>query len=400
MEFTHIVAVVSDGHVPGLVRAIPVAVAVAVVLMLSGCAAMTLPAKPETTVQELAKRGYVAERQYATAAFREVWQHGDTALDVSLVAPSDPGFFPLIVYLPGLGESAVGGMLWHKAWAEAGYAVLTVQPTILGESILTSSRARTGDFKALAKEQFSKASLETRLKAVEYALEELKQRTAAGLAPYSKIDTRRVAIAGFDLGAQTVSVLAGEKSGVADVTLGELDFRAAITLSPYVDLAAGGLEQRFAAMSMPVLAITGTEDADPSGVVSSPSLRRAPWQYMPAGDKYLLLLEDGSHALLAGSGLAGKEDSARTEGQAEPSGGRKERRPKGGGQRPSSKNPNRSEARQNGNPRAFNAQHIASVQGVSTAFLDATVKGDPIAREWLARDAARWLADSAKLQVK
>jgi hypothetical protein len=42
----------------------------------------------------------------------------------------------------------------------------------------------------------------------------------------------------------------------------------------------------------------------------------------------------------------------------------------------------------------------ALVQAVSTAFLDATVKNDDIAREWLTRDAARWLGDSALLRIK
>lgn len=389
MEFTSMVAVAGSGHVHSMVRAIPFVVAVAVVLMLSACALMSRPVKPVPSVQDFARHGYLAERRYATAAFRESWQSGDTALDVSFAVPSDPGLFPLIVYLPGLGESAAAGMLWREAWAEAGYTVLTVQPVFLGEAILTTSRARSGDFKALAREQFSQASLETRLEAVAYALEEVKRRAAAGSAPYPKIDTSRVAIAGYDLGAQTASVLVGEKSGV---TVGTLNIRAAITLSPYADLAAGGLEQRYTGMSMPLLAITGTEDADPSGVVGSPSVRRAPWQYMPAGDKYLLLLEGGGHALLAGSSLAGTGEIASTEGAAQqPAGGRKGRSRSGG---------QRTAAKPSQNNRPFNAQHIAYVQGVSTAFLDATVKGDAVAREWLARNAVRWLGASARLQVR
>jgi hypothetical protein len=40
------------------------------------------------------------------------------------------------------------------------------------------------------------------------------------------------------------------------------------------------------------------------------------------------------------------------------------------------------------------------VQGVTTAYLDATVKSDPVASEWLTRDANRWLGGSASLMVK
>ena len=75
----------------------------------------------------------------------------------------------------------------------------------------------------------------------------------------------------------------------------------------------------------------------------------------------------------------------------------------GSGRRRGGDSPENSNARdgsEGGNTRTFNVRHIADVQGVSTAFLDATVKGDAIAREWLLRNAARWLGDSAVLQSK
>lgn len=43
---------------------------------------------------------------------------------------------------------------------------------------------------------------------------------------------------------------------------------------------------------------------------------------------------------------------------------------------------------------------VAAIQGLTTAFLDAYVKSDPIAREWLARDAVRWIKDAGELHAK
>ena len=40
------------------------------------------------------------------------------------------------------------------------------------------------------------------------------------------------------------------------------------------------------------------------------------------------------------------------------------------------------------------------IQSVTTAFLDAYVKNDAIAREWLEKDAARWARNSAEVQRK
>jgi len=43
---------------------------------------------------------------------------------------------------------------------------------------------------------------------------------------------------------------------------------------------------------------------------------------------------------------------------------------------------------------------LADAKVVSVAFLDATVKDDSIAREWLSKDAQRWLGDLGQLSSK
>lgn len=43
---------------------------------------------------------------------------------------------------------------------------------------------------------------------------------------------------------------------------------------------------------------------------------------------------------------------------------------------------------------------VAAVQGISTAFLDSVIKDDAIAREWLRKDANRWLKNNGQLNSK
>lgn len=43
---------------------------------------------------------------------------------------------------------------------------------------------------------------------------------------------------------------------------------------------------------------------------------------------------------------------------------------------------------------------LTALQDVTTALLDAYVKADPMARDWLASDAARWLGSNGSLQRK
>jgi hypothetical protein len=42
-------------------------------------------------------------------------------------------------------------------------------------------------------------------------------------------------------------------------------------------------------------------------------------------------------------------------------------------------------------PVANSARQIIAIQRLSVTFLDAQLKQDPIAQEWLGRDAERWL---------
>lgn len=46
------------------------------------------------------------------------------------------------------------------------------------------------------------------------------------------------------------------------------------------------------------------------------------------------------------------------------------------------------------------AMGINVIQGVTTAFLDAYVKNDPIAREWLEKDASQWIRDRGEIKQK
>lgn len=43
---------------------------------------------------------------------------------------------------------------------------------------------------------------------------------------------------------------------------------------------------------------------------------------------------------------------------------------------------------------------LGNVESVTTAYLDATVKSDRVAQEWLHEDAQRWLGKSGQFQSK
>jgi len=315
-----------------------------------------------------------------------------------------------VVYLPGLGESSDSGQKWRGAWSAAGYAVLSVQALDEDARAWASDLARTGEFRALGRERFSAAATARRVQTIVELLDEAQRRAAAGEPGGPRVDWSRVAVAGFDLGAAAAMVLAGERVPGTEAWVGRRSIRAAIALSPHASIANGAFDTRWRDIRLPVLSVTSDSDGDALGLVDSVALRQAPFEHMQGPDKYLLALQGVSHAALAGNGAAADAHAAadarrtadapaRTDGDGNHRHGG---RGKGAGD---AGKPARAAPATEGRPAQLPDAgalplRVIAAQDVSTAFLDAYVKDDPLAREWLARDAARWLGRSGALRSK
>jgi len=377
-------------------------------LSLGGCTSAVRSDTPGSTPAQSRQAGYVPEQHYTTSSTHEAWTLGGQPVEITLTRPSGNARFPLVIYLPGLGESSSAGAAWRQAWAQAGYAVLSLQSPSNGESLWSSPQARRGDFSDIAREHFARESLAARLEMLRNLLDEINRR--GNTAAFAMVDNSRIALAGFDIGAQTVMAAAGE-TGYDPVPFAlPRAVKCVIALSPYADPAGAPFEQRFATIHVPVLSITSLDDMDPYGLLTAAKLRRIPFEYMPPGQKYLLSLADAPHALIAGketpspegSALA-QNDSARStssDGAASPTSSGHHRGDSGGAQR-GRRSSNGADAAKSFtvSAEAWKAQ-LAKVQGVTTAYLDATLRNDGVASERLGRDAQRWLSAEAELIVK
>jgi hypothetical protein len=399
---------VSRGPSLRLQLAISSLIAALVCCATFGCAGKSAGKLDAAAVKAYANRGYTPEHRFETTATRDTWTIDSEPVDVRLIVPAQAASYPLAIYLPGLGESADAGLAWRQAWAQAGYAVLSAQPTRYGVAVWSSNRARVGDFLNVAKDAFGAPSLATRTQLARGLLDEVSRRhRAASDTAVGRIDMTRVAVAGYDLGAQTAMMVAGESvPGVEAMLVGE-GVKCVIALSPYADFSGMGMESNFRSIRLPVLAVTSAQDTDAYGLVTSAAVRRAPFQYMPPGQKYLLILSVAPHSLLGGAGTPaqgkgqytgqrppGSEgdaeaDTAILSDEATVTDGRQRRRNRSGGAPTGG-----------GSSSAQRAREISQVQSVTTAFLDAFVKNDPIASEWLSRNAKPWLGETADLQSK
>ncbi|KAB2923509.1 MAG: alpha/beta hydrolase [Dechloromonas sp.] len=384
----------------------------ALMILLSSCSSLRRsPSADDPFLRRYAERAYQPELRHAAEMVHENWVSGDPAapgdIPVRLAVPRTAGRHPLVVYLPGLGEPAEAGDAWRNAWVEAGYAVLSLQAERFGPAALQGRHAKNADFPALGRESHAPAALTERLGAVRSVLSELEKRVVRGVQPFDRIDPASMAVAGYDIGAQTAQLLAGEQANGVDPAPLKHPPQAAILLSPYANAAGGGFSRRFGSIGMPVLAVTATEDGDAFGVVTSLAARLAPFNHMPDGEKYLLLLFGASHRLLAGSSRSAPEDAgagAGRGGAGEPSAGGRPRGPgggAGGGMPPAGRRgPPGGSGGMAGSPDAGAARQAIAIQRLSVAFLDAQLKKDPVAVEWLTRDAARWLAPVGELRRK
>jgi len=341
--------------------------------------------------------GYAPERRSQSTATQDTWLIQSEPVDIRLLVPIQGASLPLVFYFPGLGEGADAGLAWRQSWAEAGYAVLSAQPVKYGPAVWSSNRARVGDFFEIAKEAFAAPSLNARTEIARGLIDETRRRQLSRDPALSRVDMSRIAVAGYDLGAQTVMMLAGENvRGVEPVQVPD-SVKCAVTLSPYADFSGMGLQSNFASIRLPVLSVTSGQDTDAYGLVTSAAVRRAPYQYMPAGQKYLLLLAGAPHSLFAGTGTPAKptQETVSEPGPGLP-GDESSFSDSGQGER----NKRRITSAQQGSSAARRATEVAQVQSVTAAFLDATLKNDPVGSEWLSRNAKRWLGESAELLSK
>ncbi|WP_367154168.1 hypothetical protein [Methylomonas sp. HYX-M1] len=426
----------------------------AAALILSTAACSQRPALLSADEQQaktqamIADGGYFATGRHEVIAAQDHWRRAADIVDVSVLVPAMPGQYPLIVYLPGLGEQADAGKLWREYWAKAGYVVVSLQPKEIADALIQigpppaatesggfwpdfggrtdesdeeddeqrgkrrAADARASELRYIGHQLFAVDALQKRLDLTLWALEQCLERSRNRQGLYAKADPQRLLLAGYDLGAQTVAALIGERNGPAPASAPPTAL-AAVLLSPSADPALGTAAQRYQDIQRPFLAVTSDIDHDPYAI-SSPQIRTAIWQYAPAGGKWLLQLKNAEHRLLAGTGFAlpgaehghdrgrgrngppaggppGYTGSAGFGGPGGPGGGHGG--PPGAGRGTGGPDD------EDGEPGGASAA-IAAIYCVTLAFFDDIAKQDNFAELWLRQNAGPWLGKTGRLQWK
>lgn len=263
-------------------------------------------------------------------------------LPLRLRLPDAPGPRPVILFSHGLGGSVDGGGAWGEHWASHGFLVIHLQHPGSDQAVWSGSAWPAAALRQAA----DVGQFLARVGDVRFVLDELARRRQAGEAVAARADLDRIGVSGHSFGAITTQAIAGQDHGAAGPplagTFADPRPRAFVALSP----SARGREQlpQFAPIVRPFLGVTGTDDGLVGmGLGVPPENRLLPFEGMPPGDKYLLVLAGAGHMAFNGG-------------------------PRRGGQV--------------ADPRA-NALHVRWTAAVTTAFWRAYLLDDPIARAWL-----------------
>jgi predicted dienelactone hydrolase len=217
------------------------------------------------------------------------------ALPVLLRWPDGHAPCALVIHSHGLGGNREGGDRWGQAWRDAGIAVLHVQhpgsdTTVAREQGLRGVRAAaSGD------------QLRARVADVQFAIDELLRRAAAGQAPFTRVRADAIGASGHSFGAHTVQALAGQRFPVRAEGAADARIRAFIAFSPSIGRGRLSPAEQFALVTRPFLVITGGHDGSPLDKDLSGADRARVYDALPPGRRALLWVGGGDHATFGGN---------------------------------------------------------------------------------------------------
>lgn len=259
---------------------------------------------------------YAAPGQFETVSTDATWTDSSRKRDVPvrIIAPrmaaDTAARLPVIVFSHGLGGSKAGGKLWGEHWASHGYVVIHMQHPGSDEGLW---KARSADkVEASLKAGMTMTNLALRVGDVHFVIDEIVRLAKSGEGVFRQADAGRIGMSGHSFGAQTTLSVAGQ---VNPAVVGQSGFdkrvTAAIAFSPNAR-NKNKMEKQFGDIRMPFFSITGSLDGAVLNDGTTVDDRTKPFQHMPTGDKFLLVLEGADHSVFNGQkGMRGKRDAAR-----------------------------------------------------------------------------------------
>lgn len=208
---------------------------------------------------------------------------------------------PVVVFSHGLGGSRNGAPYLGKALAEAGYWGIFLQHHGSDEKVYAGLQGYSAISKALLDSLRDPANMVNRFRDIPFVLDELERLNTEEGPFQGRFElSAGVGLAGHSYGARTVLAAAGQTIGPVGAEFKDPRVAAVVALSPSGGRGIGGEEllpaDHFAAIDIPVLHVTGTEDTPPLAETEfDPYIRTLPFQHIPVDEQYLLVFGGAKH---------------------------------------------------------------------------------------------------------
>ncbi len=292
----------------------------------------------------------------------------ERVLPLKIRTPDGDGNAPLVIFSHGLGGSRNGGKAWGEHWSQNGYYVIHVQHPGSDQALIKDGGGAPIE---KLKRGATAEQLLGRVDDIRFVVDEIARRQAKGDTTVARIDLNRMAMTGHSFGASTTMALADTRYPGPIKSLADDRFKAFIALSPQVQGLKKSWPDRYGKMLKPFLTVTGTIDGDMIGNGANPDKRAALFDVQPPGDKYRVVFENGDHMVFNGGAMRETETFSQLIDDRK----------------------KRTDA-----PTAKLIQE--KTQTLTLKYLDAYLKNDASAKQWLVNDAAKVLGDAGVWAAK
>ncbi len=251
----------------------------------------------ETATQEVAPPLAPSSSRTATLTLHDSDRNREIPLKIYYPGHIS-GSLPLIVFSHGYGGSRESYEYLGRSWADAGYIVIF--PTHIGSDsdALAQMGLRGASDSAAAFEMQRQRGAD-----VHFILSSLKLIDQQVREIHGKINNKQIGVAGHSMGAGTALLVAGATASPANgaaQSFRDKHVRAVIAMSPQGPGEEGFGDHSWDQVAVPAMTMSGTKDR---GIGGQPAeWRTQPFQHMPAGNKYQVIVNGADHLTFATGG--------------------------------------------------------------------------------------------------